>query len=210
MRMASQRSDVDPRVGSAGWSRAAPVATRKEWAMSTEPTMARPRSTGRRLWPAIGVVLLAASVAACGGGSGERTGATRLPSPSPQKTRTSGTAGHRRAPRCHLVSARVLAAGVDRTTPIPCSQRHNLETIGTHPVYGKVDHSVLQQYGADCRLDGINTLHLHENQVARIDVEPMVARTPGGRSIIRCDALIISGVGRYFGSLTLLLTKSLW
>jgi hypothetical protein len=112
-------------------------------------------------------------------------------------------------PQCHLVGAHVLTAGVDRTKPVPCSQRHNLETIGTHPVYGKVDPSVLQQYGTDCGLDATNSLHLQENQVARVRVQPMVARTPGGRSVIRCDASIISGVGQYIGNPPQVTTTSL-
>jgi hypothetical protein len=145
-------------------------------------------------------MLLATSMAACGGGTGDKTAATRLPSPGHRTTTgATGTAKHRRAARCHLVSAHAFAAGVDRSKPVPCSRRHNLETIGTHPVFGKVDRSVLRQYGTDCGLDATNRLHLQGPEVVRVDVEPIDEPASGGHSIIRCDASLISGIGQYFG-----------
>jgi hypothetical protein len=147
--------------------------------------------------------LLLGGVTACGGGSSSSAAGT-VPTPSRSVTTAHQAATHPgpRAGQCHLSSTRALdGTSFDRSKPVPCAQQHNVETASVHAVYGTSgvpDQATLQGYYGDCGPDVGTYLRMAQAHVSRIGLLPVPAQNGSGKTVVRCDLVVLGGIGSGF------------
>jgi hypothetical protein len=80
---------------------------------------------------------------------------------------------------------------------VSCSQRHNVEIIGTWPLYGKATRAAIEQYAAHCFEDEEDTLGIRNAQVYRTQVAAVGVPTRPGHVRVQCEAWLLPGIGDY-------------
>jgi hypothetical protein len=84
---------------------------------------------------------------------------------------------------------------------VPCSQKHNAETASVHALYGSSgvpDQATLQGYVGGCGPDLADYLDTFQRWVSRIGIVAVPAKSSTGKTVVRCDLVMYTGVGDTF------------
>lgn len=130
----------------------------------------------------------AALLAACGGSSSDvaRPGADGSSSAQAVVKKCRDVSGHR-----------IANGEIEREPLVPCSERHNVEIVGTWPLYGGATRAAIEQYAAHCFEDEEDTLGIRSAQVYRTQVVAVGVPISPGHVRVQCEAWLLPGIGDY-------------
>lgn len=151
--------------------------------MGVNPGLRVVMTLGRRARLIVALGLVAAAMAGCGGTS----------------TSTGKAAGSQRSSdnKCRLVRHEIFNGGIEREPLVACSAPHNVEVVGTWPLYGKATHAAIVQYNTHCTLDLESSLHLRDGAVFRPVVVAVGVPMGRGHYRVQCEAWLLPGIGAY-------------